>query len=149
MDFSYFLASKICVSPTGVVFSLFSPRCRLSSGQRCHTAVPCHASFPWIQDELSASTSSSDNASFHHSPSRAETEAINLHHPLQEKQFIITPPIYFWYGLIIVADTKNKLFFVSADLISRYRSTYFLCRLIKSANTENEFLFLVSADVTD
>jgi hypothetical protein len=49
---------------------------------------------------------------------------------LLEKRFIVTPAIHFWYGLIIVADTKNELlFFVSADLINRYKKYYFLYRL--------------------
>jgi hypothetical protein len=41
---------------------------------------------------------------------------------LLEKRFIITPAIHFWYRLITVADTKNELlFFVSADVTSRYK----------------------------
>jgi hypothetical protein len=49
---------------------------------------------------------------------------------LLEKRFIITPAIHFWYGLITVADTKNELlFFVSADLINRYKKYYFSYRL--------------------
>jgi hypothetical protein len=50
--------------------------------------------------------------------------------PLLEKRFIVTPAIHFWYGLITVADTKNEfLFFVSADLINRYKKYYFSYRL--------------------
>jgi hypothetical protein len=42
--------------------------------------TPCHASFPWSQDELTASTSPSGNVSSHRLPSRAKIEALNLHH---------------------------------------------------------------------
>jgi hypothetical protein len=62
-SFFTFWPSKIYINPTGVVSSLFSQWCRLSSGQRHHTAAPCHASFSWSQDELAASASSSSNAS--------------------------------------------------------------------------------------
>jgi hypothetical protein len=62
--FFIFQTSKICVSSTGVFSNLFPPRCRLSSDRRHHAAAQCHASFPWRQDELVASTSSFDNTSF-------------------------------------------------------------------------------------
>jgi hypothetical protein len=42
--------------------------------------TPCHASFPWSQDELTASTSPSGNVSSHRLPSRAKIETLNLHH---------------------------------------------------------------------
>jgi hypothetical protein len=42
--------------------------------------VPCHASFPWSQNELVASASSSGKASPHRLPSRTTSEALNLHH---------------------------------------------------------------------
>jgi hypothetical protein len=42
--------------------------------------MSCHASFPWSQDELAASASSSDNISSCRLPSQAETEALNPHH---------------------------------------------------------------------
>jgi hypothetical protein len=74
------LPSKFCVNPTDVVSSLSTPRCRFSPGQRCHAAVLCHSSFPWSQDELAASTSSSGNATSHRLPSQAKTKALNLHH---------------------------------------------------------------------
>jgi hypothetical protein len=77
---SFFWPSKTCVIPTSVISSLSPPRCRLSSDRRRHTATPCHASFPWIQNELYASTSSFSNALFHRPPSRTETEALNPYH---------------------------------------------------------------------
>jgi hypothetical protein len=80
MDFLHFQPSKIRVSPTSIVFSLFSPWCYLSSDRCSHTTAPCHASFPLRQDELVDSASSSDNVSSHCLPSRAETEALNLQH---------------------------------------------------------------------
>jgi hypothetical protein len=40
---------------------------------------------------------------------------------LLEKQFIVTPPIHFWYRLTTVANIKNKdLFFISADVTGRH-----------------------------
>jgi hypothetical protein len=49
-----------------------------------------------------------------------------MHGSLLEKRFIVTAAIHFWYELITVADTKNELlFFVSADLINRYKNTIF------------------------
>jgi hypothetical protein len=72
IDYVYFLhfwPSKNCISLT-----------RLSSGRHYHAAAPCHPSFPWSQDELIASDSSSGNALSRRIPSRAETEALNLHH---------------------------------------------------------------------
>jgi hypothetical protein len=41
--FFIFWPSKIRISPTDIVSSLFPPRCRLSSGQRCHAVtLPFH-----------------------------------------------------------------------------------------------------------
>jgi hypothetical protein len=78
--FFHFRPSKIRVSPTGIVSSLSPRRGCIFFGRCCHTAAPCHTSFPWSQDELVASASSSGNASFHRLSSRVETEALNLHH---------------------------------------------------------------------
>jgi hypothetical protein len=55
----FFLPTKIRVSSTDVLSSLFLPQCRLSSGRHHHVTAPCHASFPLSKDELIASTSSS------------------------------------------------------------------------------------------
>jgi hypothetical protein len=58
------------------------------------------------------------------------TVASHIFTSLLEKWFIVTPAIHFWYRLINVADTKNELlFFVSADLINRYKKYYFSYRL--------------------
>jgi hypothetical protein len=71
VDFFFiFQPSKICVSPTGVISSISPPRWRLSSCRRRHSAVPCHAYFPWSQDELVVSASSFSNASSRRLPSR-------------------------------------------------------------------------------
>jgi hypothetical protein len=48
--FFIFWHSKIRVSPTDIVFSLFPPWCRLSSGRRRHSTASCHTFFPWSQD---------------------------------------------------------------------------------------------------
>jgi hypothetical protein len=63
--FFIFQPSKICVSLTDVISSIFPPRCRLSSDRYRHAAVPCHDFFPLSSDELTVSVSSSDNALSH------------------------------------------------------------------------------------
>jgi hypothetical protein len=53
-----------------------------------------------------------------------------LGNSLLEKTIYHNTTIHFWYTLITVADTKNELlFFVSADLINRYKKYYFSYRL--------------------
>jgi hypothetical protein len=69
-----FWPSKIRVSLTGVVSSLFAPRCHLSSDRCRYVVMSCHAYFSWSQNELTASTLSSDNVSSCWLPSRAKTE---------------------------------------------------------------------------
>jgi hypothetical protein len=61
--FFIFWSSKIHISPIDVVSFLSPPRYRLTSGRRRHADAPCHASFPWSQDELTAFASSSGNVS--------------------------------------------------------------------------------------
>jgi hypothetical protein len=78
--FFIFWPSKIRVNPTGVVCSLSPPRCRRFFDRRRYTITPCHASFSLSQDKLTASASSSDNASSHRLPSRVKTEVLNPHH---------------------------------------------------------------------
>jgi hypothetical protein len=78
--FSFFGIVRIRVIPTGVVSSLSTPQYCLSSDRCCHAPVSYHASFPLNQNEVTTSVLSSDNASSHRLPSRAETEALNMHH---------------------------------------------------------------------
>jgi hypothetical protein len=78
--FLQFSVSKIRVSPTHVVSSLFPPRCRFYSVRRRHTVTPCHASFSCSQDEFAPSTSSSVNTSSRRLPSQAEIKVLNLYH---------------------------------------------------------------------
>jgi hypothetical protein len=80
VNFLYFWHSKIRVNPTSIVYSLFSLRCCLSSSQRRHAVIPCHASFPLSQDELTASASSSDNVLSHRLPSQAKIKVLNPQH---------------------------------------------------------------------
>jgi hypothetical protein len=57
--------------------------------------------------------------------------------------------VWALYGLITVADINNEfLFFISAELINRYKKILFLYVLLKSIDTKNEILFLVLVDVT-
>jgi hypothetical protein len=77
--FFIFQSSKIHVSPTSIVSSLSSPWCRLSSVRCRHAATPYHASFPWSQDDLAASASSSSNTLSRCLPPQTETKALNPH----------------------------------------------------------------------
>jgi hypothetical protein len=117
VNFPYFWPNKIHVNPTGVVSSLFPPRCRLSSGGRRHTVVSCHASFPLSQDELAASASSSGNALSRHLASRVEIEALNLHHCCRTSSpDRPTPTLHFYKKiistLIIFLTTQLHLHFI-------------------------------------
>jgi hypothetical protein len=78
--FLQFSVSKIRVSPTHVISSLFPPRCRFYSVRRRHTVTPCHASFSCSQDEFAPSTSSSVNTSSRRLPSQAEIKVLNSYH---------------------------------------------------------------------
>jgi hypothetical protein len=78
--FFIFQPSKIHISTTGIIFSLFPPRCCISFGRRRHAATSCYASFPLRQDELSTSVLSFDNALSHHLSSQAKNKALNPYH---------------------------------------------------------------------
>jgi hypothetical protein len=77
---NFFWPNKIHISPTGVVSFLSPPQCRLSSGRCRRTVTLCHVSFSLSQDELTASASSSSNASSRRLLTRAKIEALNPHH---------------------------------------------------------------------
>jgi hypothetical protein len=78
--FFIFWPRKIRISLTGIISTLFPPRCCLSSGRRYHTATSCHTSFLLSKDELAASASSFGNALSCCLISLAKTEVLNLHH---------------------------------------------------------------------
>jgi hypothetical protein len=105
--FFIFSLSKIHVSSTGVVSSLSPLRCCLSTVRHLHAAASCHASFPLNQDELVASTSSSDNALSLRLFSRVETEAFNSHHHSRPPSLDRPTPILHCYKKII--STLNTL----------------------------------------
>jgi hypothetical protein len=117
--FFIFRHSKIHVSPTSVVFSLSLPRCHLSSDRRHHAVTPCHASFPLSKDESVASGSSFSNALPHRLPSRAETEALNLHHycSLPSPDYL-TPTLHYYKKiistLVTLPTTQSHLYFASS-----------------------------------
>jgi hypothetical protein len=127
--FLHFFPSKIRVSPIGVVYSLSPPRCHLSSGRRRHTIAPCHSFFPLNQYELTASASSFGNALSCHLPSRAETEALNLHHHNKPPSSDRLTPALHWYKKIIstlvtLPITQSRLHFISSlARAPRYRSS--------------------------
>jgi hypothetical protein len=99
--FFIFRLSKIHVSPTGVVYSLSPPRCRLSTDRCRHATVPCHTSFPLNQDELAGSALSYDNALSHRIPSRAKTKSFNSHHHNRPPSSDCSTPTLYCYKKII------------------------------------------------
>jgi hypothetical protein len=116
--FFIFWPSKIRVGPTGIVSSLSPPRCHLSSNRHCHTAAPCHATFPLSQDEFAASASSFGNAPSHHLPSQAKTKAFNPHHccwpPSSDR---LTPTLHCYEKVIstlATLHTTQRLHFASS-----------------------------------
>jgi hypothetical protein len=123
----FIFPSKIHVSLTDVVSSISSPWYRLSSGQRHHAITPCHASFPWSQDELGTSASSFGDVSSCHLPSRFETETLNPHHSLSSPDS--PTPILHWYRkvisiLITLHITQPHLHFTSSLVKApRHRSS--------------------------
>jgi hypothetical protein len=119
VDFLYFWPNKIRVSPTDVVSFLSLPRCHLSSDRHHHATALCHTSFPWSQDEFTASASSFDNALSCRLPFRAEIEALNLHHhcrsPIPDSP---TPTLYCYKKVISILSTLSTtqlcLYFASS-----------------------------------
>jgi hypothetical protein len=97
MDFFIFWPSKIHVTPTGIIFSLFPPQCFLSSGRHHHTIASCRTSFPLSQDGFAVFASSFSNVSSHRLPSRAKTKALNMHHhnrsPSSDRR---TPTLHYY-----------------------------------------------------
>jgi hypothetical protein len=99
-----------------VVCSLSPPRCHLSSDLHHHVAPPCHTYFPWSQEKLAVSASSSVNASSCRFLSRAETKILNPHHPRQPPSPYHTTPTLHWYKndistLVTLPTTQSRLYF--------------------------------------
>jgi hypothetical protein len=97
LNFLHFWSNKICVSPTSIVSSLSPSWCRLSSDRRHHVTVTYHASFPWSQDELTASVSSFDNVSSCRLFSWDKTEALNSHHRYRSPSTNSPTPTLYYY----------------------------------------------------
>jgi hypothetical protein len=117
--FFIFWPSNIYVSAIDIVSSLFPPRCHLSSGWRHHAATSCHASFPWSQEELTASASSFGNALSRHLPSRAKIETLNPHHRRRPPSpNSLTPTIHCYKKVILTESnmptTQLHLYFISS-----------------------------------
>jgi hypothetical protein len=133
MNFFIFWPSKICVNPIDVVSSLSLPWCQPSSGRCPDAIVSCHASFPWRQDKLAASASSSGNASSHHLLFRAEIKALNLHHCRRPPSLNNPTPIIHCYKkvistLAILSTTQpHQKFSSSLARASRHRSSSHCC----------------------
>jgi hypothetical protein len=135
--FFIFQISKIHVSPTDIISSPFCPRCQLSCGRRCHATAPCHAFFPWSQNELIAFTSSSGNASSCRLPSQAETETLNLyHHRRSPSPDRLTHTLHCYKKFIstlvtILPTTQPRIHFASSlDRALHHRSSTDRCRIL-------------------
>jgi hypothetical protein len=82
-------------------------------------ATPCHTSFSLSQDEFTASTSSSSNASSHRLPSQAKTEVLNPHHRRRSPSTDRLTPTLHCYKMIIstlatLSTTQPRLHFTSS-----------------------------------
>jgi hypothetical protein len=107
-DFFIFWLSKIHISSTVIVSSVFPPRYHLSSDQHRHITVLCYASFSWSQDELIVFVLSSDNASSHRIPSRAKTKTLNMHHHRQPASpDRLTPNLHYYKNIISALTTLS------------------------------------------
>jgi hypothetical protein len=89
--------------------------------RRRPAAAPCHASFPCSQHDLTASTTSSSNASSHRLPSRTETEVLHLryrhsHRPPSPDSLTLT--LYYYKNvirtLVTLLTTQPYLYFTSS-----------------------------------
>jgi hypothetical protein len=83
-----------------------------------HIVTPCHTFFPWSQDELIVSASSSSSASFRRLLSRAETEALNLHRHCQPTFSDRSTSTLHYYKnvisiLVTLSTTQQHLYFIS------------------------------------
>jgi hypothetical protein len=117
--FFIFWPSKIHVSPTGVVSSIFPLRCRLFSGRHHHAITLCYASFILSQDKLVISVSSFDNALFHRLPSQAKIKALNSHHRRRlSSPDCPTPTLHYYIKIILILTTlpttQHRLHFTSS-----------------------------------
>jgi hypothetical protein len=118
VDFLYFWPSKICVSPTDVVSSLSSFRCRLSSDRHCHAvcrvALRSHGAKTSSLLPLHLPATLCPVVS-----SRVETEALNLHHrrrpPSSDRS---TPTLHSYKNvistLVTLSTTQARLHFASS-----------------------------------
>jgi hypothetical protein len=112
---------------TIIVSSLFPPRCCLSSSRRRHAVTPCLSSFSWNQDELTVSTSSSDNTSSCRLCYRAKIEVLNSYHRRQPRSPHRPTLTLHYYKKVI------------STLVTLHHSTVFLFWLLLSqSNTPSK-----------
>jgi hypothetical protein len=111
-------SNKIRVRLTDIISSLSPLRCHLSSGRHRHATAPCHASFPWRQNKLAVSASSSGNALSRRLFSQAKTEALNPHHhcrPITSDR--PTHTLHCYKNVILtlttLSTTEPRLYFAS------------------------------------
>jgi hypothetical protein len=117
----------VVVVVTIIVSSLFPPRCCLSSSRHRHAVAPCLSSFSWNQDELTVSTSLSDNTSSCRLCYRAKIEVLNSYHRRQPRSphrptltlhyykkvistlvTLSTTQPYFYFGSSLVRATRHQ-----------------------------------------
>jgi hypothetical protein len=146
IDFLHFWPSKIHVSPTDVVSSLFPPRYRLSFSRRRHAAASCHAFFPLSQGKLATSVSSFGNILSRCLPSRVETEALNLHHRCRLPSLDRSTPTLHYYKNIIstlatLSTTQLHFYFASslARALSHWSFTHRHCFLSLLSHAHHPF----------
>jgi hypothetical protein len=111
----FFWPSKICVSPTGIISSLFALWCHLSSGRHRHAVVPCRASFLWSQDDIITSVSTSGNTSSRRSTLEPKPKdwicIIAAGHPSWTTRL---PPSTTIKGHLNLDHSQPRLYFVSS-----------------------------------
>jgi hypothetical protein len=115
VNFFIFWPSKLHVSLTDSISSLFSLRYRLSSGRHRHAVVLCHASFLLSQDEITGSTLSFGNVLSCCLPSQAKIKIFNLHHHRLPSPDHPTPILHcykkFISNLFTLPTTQSRLHF--------------------------------------
>jgi hypothetical protein len=126
--FIIFWPSKIHTSPTGVVYLPFLSSVPPLLWPTSSRAATCHTSFPLSQDELAASTLSSDNALSRRRPSRAKTEALNPHHHLRVPSLVRSTPTLHCY---------KKIISILATLLTPQLHLYFVSSLVRAPHNRS------------
>jgi hypothetical protein len=107
VNFTQFWPSKICVSPTDVISSLFIPQCHLSFGWCCHAIVLCHTFFHKAKTSLLPPL---------HHLATLHLKALNLHHYHRPPSLDHLTHILYYYkniiSILITFLTTLSLFYL-------------------------------------